>query len=128
MANYLADVIIWGISKTDHDVALRAVLQRLNEHRLLLNTSKCHFNRSCLHFLGHTVTAKEFSLMRITIRLFFMLQNLQMRVSCDHSWDCTPCITSLHPALLQLWNHYVPAYDRMLCLTGLKKHSVVLKK
>lgn len=44
VANYLDDVNIWGCSQTEHDDALRAVLQRLKDHGLLLNTSKCHFN------------------------------------------------------------------------------------
>lgn len=48
-ANYSDDVVIWGCTRSEHDETLEAVLQHLQEAGLLLNTPKCHFNRSGLH-------------------------------------------------------------------------------
>lgn len=59
VANYLDDVIVWGRTQATHDKTLKAVLQRLKDAGLQLNTSKSHFNRSSLIFLGHTVTAED---------------------------------------------------------------------
>lgn len=58
VANYLDDVIVWGRTKSEHDHMLKVVLQRIQDAGLQLNDSKCHFNKSSLCFLGHTVSAQ----------------------------------------------------------------------
>ena len=58
VANYLDDVIVWGHTKSDHDHMLKVVIQHIHDAGLQLNDSKCHFNKSSLRFLGHTVSAQ----------------------------------------------------------------------
>ncbi|XDV12346.1 hypothetical protein PO909_001044 [Leuciscus waleckii] len=53
--NYLDDIICFGRTQQDHDVALDAVLKRLSEAGLRMNEKKCNFHQSCLRFLGHMV-------------------------------------------------------------------------
>ncbi len=58
VANYLDDIILWGSTQTEHDLTLKAIIQRLQDAGLKLNQSKCQFNKTSLHFLGHTVNAQ----------------------------------------------------------------------
>ncbi len=58
VANYLDDIILWGSTQTEHDLTLKAVIQRLQDAGLKLNQSKCQFNKTSLRFLGHTVNAQ----------------------------------------------------------------------
>ena len=46
------DVIVFGKSQADHDIALKAVFQKFTEVNLTLNKSKCEFNKSSLYFFG----------------------------------------------------------------------------
>ena len=54
---YLDDVIIFGKNTEEHNRNLQAVLSRLDARGIQLN-EKCHFNRTSLKFLGHTVSDK----------------------------------------------------------------------
>uniref|UniRef100_A0A3B3RYT1 Gypsy retrotransposon integrase-like protein 1 n=1 Tax=Paramormyrops kingsleyae TaxID=1676925 RepID=A0A3B3RYT1_9TELE len=58
VANYLDDIIVWGRTVQEHDLALQNVLQRLRDAGLQLNNSKCQFRKQSLKFLGHKVTAQ----------------------------------------------------------------------
>ncbi len=53
---YLDDVIIASTDFESHLVKLRIVLQRLAQHRLLINPDKSEFAKTELLFLGHIVT------------------------------------------------------------------------
>lgn len=55
--NYLDDLIVYGNTPDEHDQHLTAVIQRLKEAGLVLNENKCHFKKTSLRFLGHTITA-----------------------------------------------------------------------
>ena len=50
--NISEDVIVFGKSQADHDIALKAVFQKFAEVNLTLNKSKCEFNKSSLSFFG----------------------------------------------------------------------------
>ena len=49
------DILIHGKDQAQHDDRLKAVLHRLREAGLTLNSEKCQFSRSCVKFLGHIV-------------------------------------------------------------------------
>lgn len=50
--NYLDDVLVFGITKQEHDENLKAVLERLHEHNVCINESKSVFGQQTVKFLG----------------------------------------------------------------------------
>lgn len=55
---YLDDLLIASTSIEDHHAHLRQVLQRLSDHGMIINPTKCVFGTSELDFLGHRVTTQ----------------------------------------------------------------------
>lgn len=55
--NYLDDLIFYGNTSAEHDQNLNTVLQKVKEAGLVLNENKCHFRKTSLRFLSHTITA-----------------------------------------------------------------------
>ena len=53
---YIDDVLIARSSKEEHAEHIRAVLQRFNDHGIVINPDKCQFGASELIFLGHLVS------------------------------------------------------------------------
>ncbi|KAK7111487.1 hypothetical protein V1264_011109 [Littorina saxatilis] len=53
VVNISDDILCYGTSQQDHDNNLRALMQRLREKDLTLNTDKCEYNKKSLEFLGH---------------------------------------------------------------------------
>ncbi|XP_062556732.1 uncharacterized protein K02A2.6-like [Armigeres subalbatus] len=53
---YLDDVMVFGSTEKEHDLRLAALLQRLKEFNLQLNTQKCQINVTSLEFLGHQLS------------------------------------------------------------------------
>jgi hypothetical protein len=53
---YLDDILIASLNEECYLQYLRTILQRLRQHGLLLNLSKCVFGQSTVHFLGHRVS------------------------------------------------------------------------
>ena len=54
---YLDDILVASPDRRTHADHLRCVLQRLQEHGLVLSRAKCEFFRSEVEFLGLKVTA-----------------------------------------------------------------------
>jgi cleavage and polyadenylation specificity factor subunit 1 len=54
---YLDDLLVASRSVEEHRAHLRAVLQRLHDNGLVINTGKCVWGQSSLEFLGHQVSA-----------------------------------------------------------------------
>jgi RNase H-like domain found in reverse transcriptase/Reverse transcriptase (RNA-dependent DNA polymerase)/Integrase zinc binding domain/Chromo (CHRromatin Organisation MOdifier) domain/gag-polyprotein putative aspartyl protease len=54
---YLDDILVFSRTPEEHVAHLREVLDRLRRHKLYVKRSKCDFNQSQLHFLGHVVGA-----------------------------------------------------------------------
>lgn len=54
--NYLDDILIFGETKEEHDMNLAAVLDRLGEHGVEINKTKCVFQSQRLPFLGFILT------------------------------------------------------------------------
>ena len=52
---YLDDILVYSRTPAEHLAHLRAVLQRLREHKLYIKLSKCAFNKPELTYLGHVV-------------------------------------------------------------------------
>ena len=57
MANIADDLIIHGNGVEEHDKRLFAVLDRLRQVGLTLNSNKCEFRLSKLTFSGHELTS-----------------------------------------------------------------------
>ena len=55
---FIDDILIYSRSEEEHKEHLRAVLQRLHEHRLYAKFSKCEFWLKQVGFLGHVLSAK----------------------------------------------------------------------
>uniref|UniRef100_A0ABD2VXI5 RNA-directed DNA polymerase n=1 Tax=Trichogramma kaykai TaxID=54128 RepID=A0ABD2VXI5_9HYME len=58
---YIDDVLIASNSREEHELHLKAVLERLKQHNLRLNLAKCVFGQSEVVFLSHVVNANGFS-------------------------------------------------------------------
>ena len=54
--SYLDDIVLYGKSLADHNIKLRAVLDRLRTYRLKLKPEKCQFLRKEVNYLGHRIT------------------------------------------------------------------------
>ncbi|XP_062713311.1 uncharacterized protein K02A2.6-like isoform X1 [Aedes albopictus] len=54
--NFQDDVLVFGSTKEEHDENLAAVLDRLRNHNVKLNESKCVFGSQIVTFLGFTLT------------------------------------------------------------------------
>jgi cleavage and polyadenylation specificity factor subunit 1 len=55
---YQDDMIVASVNEEQHLLHLRAVLERLRQHGLVLNGEKCLFGQSSVEFLGHLVSAE----------------------------------------------------------------------
>ena len=53
--HYINDLLIASTSPTEHLQHLRAVMERLDQHGIVINVSKSVFDSSSLKFLGHLV-------------------------------------------------------------------------
>ncbi len=50
--NLIEDAFMWGKTEEDHDKSLNAVLQRVQNKGLTLNSDKCVFKQTELEFFG----------------------------------------------------------------------------
>ena len=50
--NISDDILIFGKSQKEHDLALQKVFELLREKQLTLNRAKCEFNKDSIDFLG----------------------------------------------------------------------------
>ena len=53
---YMDDILVYGVSKEQHDERLKRVLETIRLAGLKLNKAKCEFAKSSLDFLGHRVS------------------------------------------------------------------------
>ena len=49
------DVLVYGKSQSEHDERLAAVLKRIEECGMTLNSEKCEFSKTQVKFLGHII-------------------------------------------------------------------------
>ncbi|GKE05754.1 putative reverse transcriptase domain-containing protein, partial [Tanacetum coccineum] len=52
---FIDDILIYSMTKEDHEVHLRLVLELLRKEKLYAKFSKCEFWLQEVHFLGHVV-------------------------------------------------------------------------
>src|SRR5690606_38361707 len=55
------DILVFGITKTEHDERLQKLLSVLKNSEVTLNEEKCQFGVEKLNFLGHTISSKGIS-------------------------------------------------------------------
>jgi hypothetical protein len=55
---FIDDILIYSKNETEHLKHLRIVLQRLRDHKLYANFSKCEFWLDSVKFLGHTSSSE----------------------------------------------------------------------
>ena len=56
--NMADNIIILGATQEEHDIHLEKVVQKLNEHELTLNVTKCQINIPELTYMGHVFTSR----------------------------------------------------------------------
>ena len=50
------DILLWGITRSEHDERLEAVLRRCETVDLTLNEEKCKFGLTEVTYIGHVLT------------------------------------------------------------------------
>jgi hypothetical protein len=55
---FFNDILIFSNSWTEHLQHVRAILQRLHDHKLEVKRSKCTFGAESVAYLGHVITAR----------------------------------------------------------------------
>lgn len=58
---FIDDMLVFGKTKEDHDRALQAVLNRLNEYGITINEQKCEIGRKEVTFMGHRLSSEGIS-------------------------------------------------------------------
>jgi hypothetical protein len=58
---FIDDILIYSKSNEEHEAHLRAILEKLREHKLYAKLSKCEFWLSEVGFLRHIVTKEGIS-------------------------------------------------------------------
>lgn len=53
---FIDDVLVYGATKEEHDLRLKAVLDRLKENGLTINEAKCEFGQPMVKFMGHQLS------------------------------------------------------------------------
>ena len=56
VVNLLGDILVYGSSLEEHNKRLKAVLERLELHEVVLNIAKCLFGVHSIEFNGHFIT------------------------------------------------------------------------
>ena len=55
---YIDDILVYSRSTEEHLQHLRVILQRLQQHGLILHPEKCSFGKTDIEFLGHALSSK----------------------------------------------------------------------
>ena len=55
---YLDDILIASSNQEKHETILEEVLERLELHKIRVNSSKCSFMEANVEYLGHKVDAE----------------------------------------------------------------------
>ena len=59
---YIDDILIASSGPQEHKKHLSRVFERLKDHALRINVSKCEFGKQQLEFLSHIINSQEFTL------------------------------------------------------------------
>ncbi|XP_055613061.1 uncharacterized protein K02A2.6-like [Uranotaenia lowii] len=55
---FIDDILVYASSKGEHDIRLKAVLNRLKEFGFTINEAKCEYGKSSVVFMGHLLSNK----------------------------------------------------------------------
>jgi len=55
---YVDDLIVWGVTKDEHDSRLKKVLDRARQSNLVLNAEKCEYRVKEIKYLGEIISDK----------------------------------------------------------------------
>jgi len=118
---YVDDLLIASTSSEEHLEHLRSVLKRLEEHGLLVNTSKSTFGVPQLDFLGHHIDATGIRPLKEKVQVFrdFPLPDTQRKLRefiglINFYWRFIPnCATIIQP-LNSLLQHTKRPSDALL--------------
>ena len=59
---YLDDILIYSADLAQHEADMKAVLERLRQHRLYTKLQKCEFSTNKVEFLGFIINTKRVSM------------------------------------------------------------------
>ena len=96
---YIDDLLVASDSPEQHQQHLRQVLQRLSEHGIIINPSKCEFGVTELDFLGHRVSSQG-------------IQPLQERVKAVKDFPTPMSLRKLREflGLVNFYHRFIPLF------------------
>ena len=116
---YLDDILIASETPEQHETDLRTLFQRLQQHGLVVNRSKCVFGAKEIDFLGHRVTAAG-------------IVSLPENVPAIHDFPRPTSVKSLQEFLgmLNYYHRFLPHIAGTLAplynvLAGKKEHAAL---
>ena len=56
-ADLNGDIVLYGRNQNKHDASLNQTLRRLHESGLIINSTKCEFNKPSIEFFVYTFSA-----------------------------------------------------------------------
>ena len=94
---YIDDVLITSKTPAEHQQHLRTVLERFQEHGIMINPAKCEFGVSELSFLGHHVD--KHGIRPRPLEEQYLLSEISLSpplsVSLKNSWDSSKFIAHI---------------------------------
>ena len=57
---YLDDILMYSNTEEEHEVHMRKIFNRLQEHRLQAKLKECEFRKQYVKYFGHMVGSGEF--------------------------------------------------------------------
>lgn len=111
---YMDDILIFSDNIIDHRRHVKIVLQRLREHGLQLDISKCNFEATSVTYLGLIVSTKGISMD-------------PKKVACVQEWPSPRSIRDVQGFLgfANFYRRFIPEFSRLAApLTNLTKKDV----
>ena len=100
---YIDDLLIASSNPEEHKYHLRLVLERLNEHGIIINPAKCVFGVNHLEFLGHQVDSQG-------------IRPLEEKVQVIHDFPqpTTQCKLREFLGLINFYHRFIPGCADLL--------------
>ena len=100
---YIDDLLITSSNPEEHKHHLRLVLERLNEHGIIINPAKCVFGVDHLEFLGHQVDSQG-------------IRPLEEKVQVIHDFPQPTTQHKLHEflGLINFYHRFIPGCTDLL--------------
>ena len=75
---YLDDIVVYAKTLLEHENKIIQIFTKIKDANLKLNPCKCQFLRKEVVYLGHTITDKEYSPIRVKSNAYKTFQDLIM--------------------------------------------------